>query len=213
LPSASQLPIIVAMKICSRMNAGQGGEQSPRQHCFVNSTPLCSPRWAVSSGTPPTRNSADRPLRRGAACCARLSAAAPRRSLEVRLSNGPNRFRPTKKSCTEQTIKPCLSGARIAHRNPRFAPRPNRRPRPPATSHSPLAAVISNRELLVLESPQLIENTHRQPVLIENFEPNSASVLPAFVAAAFLPRGTKGRRAAFSLLEIPRKRSVEQGAA
>jgi hypothetical protein len=31
---------------------------------------------------------------------------------------------------------------------------------------------ISNRELLELEIPQLAENKHRGPVLIENFEPN-----------------------------------------
>jgi hypothetical protein len=34
------------------------------------------------------------------------------------------------------------------------------------------ATVVSNRELLVLETPQPAENKHRRTVLIENFEPN-----------------------------------------
>ena len=57
---------------------------------------------------------------------------------------------------------------------------------------------ISNRELFELEIPQHAENKHRRPVLIENFEPNHRLAFRAFVAAAFLPRGTKGRRAAFA---------------
>jgi hypothetical protein len=56
---------------------------------------------------------------------------------------------------------------------------------------------ISNRELLELEIPQRAENKHRRPVLIENFEPNPCSNFRAFVAAAFLPRGMRGRRAQF----------------
>jgi hypothetical protein len=56
---------------------------------------------------------------------------------------------------------------------------------------------ISNRELLELEIPQHAENKPRGPVLIANFEPNPCSNFRAYVAAAFLPRGTRGRSAQF----------------
>jgi len=65
---------------------------------------------------------------------------------------------------------------------------------------------ISNRELLVLEIPQRAENKHRGPVLIENFEPNPCSNFRAYVAAAFLPRGMRGRPAQF-----PRQYSEQAG--
>src|SRR5271156_6174220 len=197
------------MKICLRTNAERGGEQSPRQDCSVNPASSDSPRsplWRVSSGTPTTKNPADHPLRRGAACCARLSAGDQCHSLDVHFSNGSNRFWPANRSSRKQTIKPRLTGARTAQCRAQFPiakPRHHNR-RPIATRHSPLATIVSNRELLVLETPQLIENTRRPPVLIENFDPTSAQVFPAFVAAAF-------RQAAFSLLE-PRKRSVARGA-
>jgi hypothetical protein len=90
--------------------------------------------------------------------------------------------------------------------------------RPLATSHfaltdSPKISGISNRELLVLEIPQIIENKHRPPVLIENFEPNSALGFRAFVSAAFSLGRTKGSRAASPLIENLRKRFDEQEAA
>jgi len=50
-------------------------------------------------------------------------------------------------------------------------------------------ARTSNRELLVLEIPQLAENKHPRTVLIENFEPNQFSGLHASVAAAFRRAG------------------------
>jgi len=68
-----------------------------------------------------------------------------------------------------------------------FAPLPT----PLTTGHSPLVTVISNRELLVLETPQRADNKHRPTVLIENFGPNESRGFRAFVAAAF-------RRAAFA---------------
>jgi hypothetical protein len=70
------------MKIRFRTDVEQGGEQSRRQHCPVNSTSAWSPRGPVSSGTPPTQNPADKSLRRGAACCARLSAVDRRHSID-----------------------------------------------------------------------------------------------------------------------------------
>jgi len=65
---------------------------------------------------------------------------------------------------------------------------------------------VSNRELSELEIPQRAENKHRPTVLIENFEPNHYSNFRAFVAAAFLPRGMRGRRAQF-----PRQSSEQAG--
>src|SRR5271163_2878516 len=50
-----------------------------------------------------------------------------------------------------------------------------------ATSHSPLATVLSNRELVVLETLQPAENKHRPTILIENFEPNHHVDFRAFV--------------------------------
>ena len=81
------------------------------------------------------------------------------------------------------------------------------------TKEGPLATVIPNRELLILEIPQLAENKHRPTVLIENFEPNGSRSFRAFVAAAFLPRGTRGRRAAFAFQSPsqPRESAPERG--
>jgi|GEM_PF-5783730 len=62
---------------------------------------------------------------------------------------------------------------------------------------------LSNRELLGLEILQLAENKHRRPLLIANFEPSHRTGFRAFVAAAFLPRGTKGRRVGFPLSPAP----------
>ena len=59
------------------------------------------------------------------------------------------------------------------------------------TKEGPLATVLSNRELVVLETLQPAENKHRPTVLVENFEPNDRPSFRAFVAAAF-------RRAAFA---------------
>jgi hypothetical protein len=59
----------------------QGGEQSRRQHRSVNPTPPQSPRWPVSSGTPPAEIRAENSLRRGTACCARCSVADERYAL------------------------------------------------------------------------------------------------------------------------------------
>jgi hypothetical protein len=81
LPSASELPIIVAMKMWIGIGAEQDGEQSLRQHCSVNPPSSWSPRGLATSGTPPINPPAEYFLRRGAACCARFSAADRRRSL------------------------------------------------------------------------------------------------------------------------------------
>jgi hypothetical protein len=238
------------MKIWFRTEAGRGGEQSPQQHRSVNPTSpksLWSPQHPVSSDTSPTKNPVAHSLRRGTACYARCNALDRRRSLALgrsipavaprRRTQFPRtstRFCRKSRTCTKQTIKPFLRGARIAHHGFRSACSPGRagssraqsrgvssallglelaslsaratRTSAPACPADGRIPVISNRELLVLEIPQLIENKHRQPVLIENFEPNSAPVFPAFVSAAF-------RQAAFSLLEILRKRSVDQEAA
>jgi hypothetical protein len=75
LPSASELPIIVAMKMWIGIGAEQDGEQSLRQHCSANPPLPWSPRGPVTSGTPPTKTPAEYFLCRGAACCARFSAA------------------------------------------------------------------------------------------------------------------------------------------
>ena len=208
---------LVTMNFSLTTGAEHGGEQLRRQHSSANPTSSkspCSARSSVSLGMPQMKNPADHPLRRGAACCARSSASDQRHSLDVHFS-GSNRNWPKNRSRRKQTIKPCLTGTRIAQCRARFsfAKPQSHNCRSLATSHSRLATVVSNRELLVLEIPQLIENTRRQPLLIENFEPNSAPVFPSFVAAAFLPRGTMGRRAGFPLLEIPPNRSTGQGAA
>jgi hypothetical protein len=63
------------MKIRFRTDVEQGGERLPRQLRSVNPMSPWSPRGPVSSGTPPTQNPADKFLRRGAAFCARFSAA------------------------------------------------------------------------------------------------------------------------------------------
>jgi hypothetical protein len=75
LPSASELPIIVAMKMWIGIGAEQDGEHSPRQHCSANPQLPRSPRGQFSRYTPPTKPPAEDSLRRGAACCARFSAA------------------------------------------------------------------------------------------------------------------------------------------
>jgi hypothetical protein len=81
LPSASELPIIVAMKIRFRIGAEQDGKHSPRQHCSANPPLSWSPRGPVTSGTPPTKTPAGQSLRRGTACCARCCVDDRRRSL------------------------------------------------------------------------------------------------------------------------------------
>jgi hypothetical protein len=251
LPSASQLPMIVPMKIWFRTGAEQGGEQSPQQHRSANPTSPKSP-WPPQrpfpSDTPPTKNPADHSLRRGVGACAYFASpcsehsrrgmsswdCAPsnvsdqRRSLAHRRSvpvvalhrrmqfpDTSTRFCPKSRTCTKQTIKPCLPGARTAQCRARFsiAKLQSRNRHRLSTSHllaltqeGPLAAVISNRELLVLENLQLIENKHRRHVLIENFEPNSS---PSF--RPFLPRGPKASRAAFPSVENPRNHFNPQG--
>jgi hypothetical protein len=121
LPSASQLPIIVAMNFLFRTEAEHGSEQSPRQqYCSVNSAlpnSSCSrrrlralahtlspwsPRRSLSLGMPPTKNPADHPLRRGAACCARCDqpdqrhpSAAPARCQLSRLASDSDLRPPT----------------------------------------------------------------------------------------------------------------------
>ena len=218
LPSASQLPIIVPMKIWLRTEAERGGEQSARQHSSANPTSPKSP-WSlqhpVSSDTSPAKDPADhRPTI--------YQAGSSHSPLATRhCSHISNRFWPANRSCRKQTIKPCLTGARTAQCRARFstAKLQSRDRHPLSISHllaltqgAPLAAVVSNREFLVLEIPQLIENKHRRPVLIENFEPNSAPSFRPFATAAFLPRGAKASRAASSLTEIPRNHFTAHGA-
>jgi hypothetical protein len=275
LPSASQLPIIVPMKIWSRTGTVQGGEQSARQHSSANPTSPKStwpPRRPVLSDTSPAKNPANHSLRRGTACCARCRAADQRRSLahggsmpsttEVRVINLPTvyqagsshsplvirhcshfstRFCPKSRNYTKQIIKPCIPGARIAHRGFRSAgdrlvnpigihPKSicdglallgleldslsaqATRASAPSCPVDGTITVISNRELLVLETPQVAENKHRRPVLIENFEPNSAPSFRPLATAAFSPREVKGSRAAFPLIDGPRNRFNADGA-
>jgi len=147
LPSASELPIIVPMKMWIGIGAEQDGEQSPQQHCSVNPPLSWSPRGPVSGYMPPTQNPTGQPPRRGTACCARCSAADQRHSLTasrtvpsvaswLRLQPQPtssrtlparekrietaqcsaisNRFWPKNRSYRKQTIKPRLTGSRIA---------------------------------------------------------------------------------------------------
>jgi hypothetical protein len=182
------------MKICFRTNAERGGEQSPRQDCSANPTSRKSP-WApkrlVSVRMPPGENPSNHSLRRGTGTCAVFASPCPEHLRTGMSSRGCAR-------CNAADQHPSLAQAIKTSALARPADR--------------VIAVISNRELLVLEISQLIENTRRPLVLIENFEPNSAPVFPAFVAAAFLPRGTKGRRAALSLLDFPCKRLNAQGA-
>jgi hypothetical protein len=287
------------MKIWFRTEAEHGGGQSPRQDCSVNSTPPCSPPWAVLSSTPPTKNPAKDFLRRGAARCARFSLSDQRHSLAAARSPwsprclGPigtpptenpaghplrrgvgacalfasrmssrdcarsnaadqrrslarcrsipavaphrrmqfpdisTRFCPRRRSYTKQTIKPCLPGARTAHHGFRSAgvspallgleldslSAQATKTSAPACPADGIITVISNRELLVLETPQVAENKHRRPDLIENFEPKAAPNFRPFATAAFLPRGAKGSCAAFPLIENPRKLFNAQGAA
>jgi hypothetical protein len=63
------------MKTRFRIDAEQAGQQSPPHHRSVNTPLPWSPRSLVTSGTPPTKTPAEYFLRRGAACCARFSAA------------------------------------------------------------------------------------------------------------------------------------------
>jgi len=145
--------MIVAMKIGLRTEAEQSGEQSPQQDSSVNPP---SPRqhrtadpispWSLRSRNsnvlPPTQNLADRSLRRGAACCARSSAADQRypladaRSMRAfadplpyNVGSIPQHFAPKiahfphistrnwskSRSHTKQTTKPPLPGTRIGH--------------------------------------------------------------------------------------------------
>jgi hypothetical protein len=172
------------MKNWFRTEAEQDGEQSPQQHSSTNPTSPISP-WSLqrhlSSGKP-AENRAEDVLRRGAARCARFSPSDQTHPLAaVRLARSPRR--------PLSLVLPTAN----------------------TTDHSLSIAVISNRELLVLENLQLIENKHRQRVLIENFEPNSAPSFRLFSTAAFLPTGAKASRAAYPLLEIPRNPFNAQG--
>ena len=172
------------MKFWFRTEAEQGGRQSPRQYSSANPTSPISP-WSlqphVSSGKPAENRAEDVP-RRGAARCARFSPSDQTHPLAaVRSPRSPRR------------------------------PVPLALPTAITTGHSLSIPVISNRELLVLENLQVAENKHRHPVLIENFEPNSAPSFRLFSTAAFLPRGAKASRAAFSLIEIPRNQFDAQG--
>jgi hypothetical protein len=137
--------MIVEMKIRFRIGAKQDGGQSRGQDCPVNPSPLWSPRWPVPTGTPPAKNHAEVFLRRGAACCARLSGADQRhslanyRSIPAEPNSIPQAFRKTKnsreitqfpvisnrnwlknRSCRKQKTKPCLTGARTAQCDARF---------------------------------------------------------------------------------------------
>jgi hypothetical protein len=152
------------------------------------------------------------------ACGRSLPAVALHRRMEF--PDISTRFCARNRTYTKQTIKPCLTGARTAQCRARFSiaklQSHNRHPLSTSllalTQEGPLAAVISNRELLVLENPQLIENKHRRPVLIENFEPNSAPSFRPFSTAAFLLRRAKASRAAYHLIENPCNHSNAQGA-
>jgi hypothetical protein len=73
-----------------------------------------------------------------------------------RISDVSNRFWVKNRTYRKQTIKPRLTGARIALSDAR----------------SSIAKAISNRELFELEIPQPIENKRRRTALIETFEPN-----------------------------------------
>jgi len=131
--------MIVEMKFRFRIGAKQDGEQSRGQDCPVNPSPLWSLRWFGTTGIPPAKNHAEVFLRRGAACCARLSGADQRhslancRSIPVEPNSIPQAFRKTKnsreithfsgisnrfwlknRSCRKQKTKPCLTGSRIA---------------------------------------------------------------------------------------------------
>jgi hypothetical protein len=81
LPSAPELPIIVAMKIGFRIGDEQHGGQSPQHHCSANPPLAWSPRGPVSDYPPPTQKPTDDFLRRGTACSARCSATDRRQSL------------------------------------------------------------------------------------------------------------------------------------
>jgi len=91
-------------------------------------------------------------------------------------------------------------------------PSPAKNPADHSLREGAVITVVSNRELLVLEIPQLIENKHRRPVLIENFEPNSAPGFRPVATAAFLSRGAKASRAVFPFIEDPRNHFRAQGA-
>src|SRR5271156_1312888 len=109
------------MKIGFRIGAKQDGEQSRGQDCPVDPTPTWPLQWPVPTGTPPAKNHAEVFLRRGAACCARLSTADQRRSLATKkpreitqLSGISTRFWSKSRSYRKQKTKPCLPGSRIA---------------------------------------------------------------------------------------------------
>src|SRR5271163_4050615 len=72
------------MKIRFRIGAKQDGEQSRGQDCPVDPTSTWSLRWPVPTRTPPAKNHAEVFLRRGAACCARLSTADQYHSLATK---------------------------------------------------------------------------------------------------------------------------------
>jgi hypothetical protein len=198
-----------------------------------------SPRRSVSGATPPAKNPADHSLSSGAECrrssaldCVRFHLADQRhslaecRSITASLLACPERFArrvatlltetgsqtELAVSYTKQGTDLVLTGTRTAHSHLQFAPQSDNR-RLLAASHSPLATVISNRELLVLGTPQLIENTRRPPVLIENFEPNSLPAFRAFAAVVFLHAPANATRPAFPPIESPRSCSDDQRAA
>jgi hypothetical protein len=131
LYSASQVPIIAAMKIWFRSGAEKGGEQ-PREKS-----------WSAYTETPQSQA----PQLAGSGYfCGKLN----RQTREVETTPSARKQR-TVTSSNRQNIK-------------------FRTPRNPSAGSSK-ETPVSNRELLVLETPQLAENTHRHPVLIENFEP------------------------------------------
>jgi hypothetical protein len=72
-------PIGGWMRATSRLASNRGGGQD----CPDDPTSIWSPRSPVSNATFPTKNPDDGFLRRGAACCARLSGAGECHSLAI----------------------------------------------------------------------------------------------------------------------------------
>ncbi len=101
--------------------------------------------------------------------CSKLNRQIP--ELEITLTSGKQRAANCSNRQKNQFRKSENPSSVFATLSPQLLSR-SLAQRVLATSHSPLATVISNRELLVLEIPQLAENKHRPTVLIENFEPN-----------------------------------------
>jgi hypothetical protein len=74
-----------------------------------------------------------------------------------------------------------------------------------------ICSAISNRELFGLEISQLVENKHPRPILIANFEPNDFFDFRAFVAAAFRRAGFRLSLGARELAGRSRKSSQRSG--